>query len=584
MIKAVINIFRIPELRNRVLFTLGMLVVYRLGFWIPLPGVDQTAIAQAAQKATEQSSGFGKIVQFASIFTGGSFSQSTIFGLGIMPYITAAIIFQLLQTAVPRLQELKKEGASGQQKITEWTRYATVAMCFVQSTMWLKFMASSSPPMVQLEFLQPGNILVFYLAGFTGLTAGSMFLMWLGEQIDKYGIGNGVSLILTAGIISPHARTAINVPHRQLRAEPAITAGGQDRGPGGDLPGRGLRVRGGRSDPHHRRPAPIPDPAGQAYAGRKVYGGQKHYLPLRVNHAGVMPIIFASSLMIFPSAFFGYLSTQANQLRGGWWFAITAVPQHDFQIGEYPYVLVEILLIYFFSYFWTTVVFSPEDMSKQLRDQRELHSRAAARTADGGVPGNGGGADHLRRGGVPGDHRGHPLDRQPSTWAFPFFVSSFLGRHRPADRGERRAGPDAAGRGEPAHAELPRIPQRGGPAQEPRLQLDAHSRNRHFEPFIGPWRGAGYTFRPSAARPAGLLARGEGPKDLTTPTPDPEGDQHDRRVTMTRMAKEEKITARGRSGGRPPGRAVQGEARERSGDPGVHQRQDAEVLHPHPAR
>ena len=202
MIKAIINIFRIPELRNRVLFTLGMLVVYRLGFWIPLPGVDQNAIAEAAKTATEGGTGFGKIIQYAAIFTGGSFSQSTIFGLGIMPYITAAIIFQLLQTAVPRLQELKKEGASGQQKITEWTRYATIVMCLVQSTMWLKFMAGASPPMVEPAFLAPGNILLYYLAGFTGLTAGSMFLMWLGEQIDKYGIGNGVSLILTAGIIS----------------------------------------------------------------------------------------------------------------------------------------------------------------------------------------------------------------------------------------------------------------------------------------------------------------------------------------------------------------------------------------------
>ena len=131
MLQALINIFRIPDLRNRVLFTLGIIFVYRIGFWIPLPGVDQQALVDAAQKAAEDSSGFGRFMQYASIFSGGSFSQSTIFGLGIMPYITAAIIFQLLQTAVPRLQELKTEGASGQQKITEWTRYATVAMCII---------------------------------------------------------------------------------------------------------------------------------------------------------------------------------------------------------------------------------------------------------------------------------------------------------------------------------------------------------------------------------------------------------------------------------------------------------------------
>jgi preprotein translocase subunit SecY len=131
MLNAFFNVFRIPDLRNRVLFTLGVLIVYRIGFWVPLAGVDQIALAEAAQAATDDASGFGKVLVYASIFSGGSFSQSTIFGLGIMPYITASIIFQLLRTAVPRLQELQKEGASGQAKITEWTRYATVAMCVI---------------------------------------------------------------------------------------------------------------------------------------------------------------------------------------------------------------------------------------------------------------------------------------------------------------------------------------------------------------------------------------------------------------------------------------------------------------------
>src|SRR5688572_5410683 len=157
MLQAVINIFRIPELRNRVLFSLAMLAIYRIAFWIPLPAVDQTRMVEAAQKAAEHSTGFGKFLSYASIFSGGSFSQSTIFGLGIMPYITASIIFQLLQTAIPRLQELKKEGASGQQKITEWTRYATIGMCIIQSLMWLKFLVSSG--LVKHQFLQPGTIL-----------------------------------------------------------------------------------------------------------------------------------------------------------------------------------------------------------------------------------------------------------------------------------------------------------------------------------------------------------------------------------------------------------------------------------------
>ncbi len=365
MIQALINIFRIPDLRNRVLFTLGIIFVYRIGFWIPLPGVDQQALVEAAQKAAEDSSGFGRFMQYASIFSGGSFSQSTIFGLGIMPYITAAIIFQLLQTAVPALQELKKEGASGQQKITEWTRYATVAMCIIQSVMWLKYMDAQR--LVQPLFASPPNSLLFYAAGITGLTAGSMFLMWLGEQIDKYGIGNGVSLILTAGIISQMPNAVYWVIDNLEVSQQAETAGIGLVGVIFLLAAFGFVVAGAILITVAQRRIPIQQ--AKHTRGRMVYGGQKHYLPLRVNHAGVMPIIFASSLMIFPSAIFGWMATTASaEGQADWWVDTTGFLSRNSQIGEYPYVVVEIILIYFFSYFWTTVVFSPEDMAKQLRD------------------------------------------------------------------------------------------------------------------------------------------------------------------------------------------------------------------------
>ncbi len=368
MLQAVINIFRIPDLRNRVLFTIFVLLVYRIGFWVPLPGVDQQALVVAAQQASEQASGFGRFMQYASIFSGGSFSQSTIFGLGIMPYITAAIIFQLLQTAVPRLQELKKEGASGQQKITEWTRYATVGMCFIQSVMWLKFLAdSTSPQLVRATFLTPGNIALFYLAGITGLTAGSMFLMWLGEQIDKYGIGNGVSMILTAGIISRMPNAIWWVVENLEVSQQAETQGISLVGVIFLAAAFCFVVAGAHVITVAQRRIPIQQ--AKHTRGRMVYGGQKHYLPLRVNHAGVMPIIFASSLMIFPSAIFGWMATKAAaEGQPAWWQNATVFLSNNFRIGEYPYVIVEILLIYFFSYFWTTVVFSPEDMAKQLRD------------------------------------------------------------------------------------------------------------------------------------------------------------------------------------------------------------------------
>ena len=367
MLQALINIFRIPDLRNRVLFTLSMLLIYRIGFWIPLPGVDQSQLRDFAKSASEGSGGFGRFIEYASIFTGGDFGQSTIFGLGIMPYITAAIIFQLLQTAVPRLQELKKEGATGQQKITEWTRYAAVGLCFIQSVMWLKYMAAQG--IVQPMFTTQPNNLLFYMAGVTSLTAGSVFLMWLGEQIDKYGIGNGVSLILTAGIISRMPRAILWVweafnPSQQADKELGVMGLLF-------LVGAFVFVVAGAIliTVAQRR---IPIQQARHTRGRRVYGGQRHYLPLRVNHAGVMPIIFASSLMIFPSAIFGWMSSRAIGIPQdawySWWPYVTGFLANNFQLGQYPYVVCEILLIYFFSYFWTTVVFSPEEMAKQLRD------------------------------------------------------------------------------------------------------------------------------------------------------------------------------------------------------------------------
>ncbi len=368
MLQALLNIFRIPDLRNRVLFTLSMLVIYRVGFFIPLVGVDQTRLKQFAEQASQQEGGFGRFMEYASIFTGGDFGRSTIFGLGIMPYITAAIIFQLLQTAIPRLQELKKEGATGQQKITEWTRYATVGLCLIQSLMWLKYMQAQG--LAKVAFATHVQNLLFTWAGMVSLTAGSMFLMWLGEQIDKYGIGNGVSLILTAGIIS-------RMPNAVLWIKENFEASQQ-----ADTRGLGMMsllfliaafvfvVAGAILITVAQRRIPIQQ--AKHTRGRRVFGGQRHYLPLRINHAGVMPIIFASSLMIFPSAIFGWMNSRAafisQESFWSWWPGVTGFLSNNVQIGEYPYVVFEILLIYFFSYFWTTVVFSPEEMAKQLRD------------------------------------------------------------------------------------------------------------------------------------------------------------------------------------------------------------------------
>ena len=359
MFQAFANIFKVPELRRRVLFTLGLLAIYRLGFVIPLVGVNPDEIAKAVQN-TDDSTGFGRIAQYASIFSGGSLQQSTIFGLGIMPYITASIIFQLLTTVWKPLQDLKKDGMSGQQKINEYTRYATVALCIIQGSMWLSYM-------VQQRWIEPSfqdNLFVFYAAGLAGLTAGSLFLMWLGEQIDKYGIGNGISLILTCGIVAGMPSAVMWVVDN---FDPSInnSDGLNPVGLIALVAGFFLVVAGAILITVARRRIPIQQ--AKHTRGRRVYGGQRQYLPLRLNHAGVMPIVFASSLMIFPSMVFGWLATSADSTTPQWWQNVTNFLRVNSEVGQFPYIFTEILLIFFFSYFWTTVQFSPDEMSKQLK-------------------------------------------------------------------------------------------------------------------------------------------------------------------------------------------------------------------------
>ena len=199
MFQSFLNIFRVPELRNKVLFTLFMLAIYRIGFWVPLPGVDQAQLTKIQQQHQTDTSAAGRIASYVSLFSGGTLGQSTVFGLGVMPYISASIIFQLLGTVVPQLEKLQKEGETGRKKIQEWTRYTTVPLCILQAIIWLGYMQRSN--FVILPFLHAHG-LAFWAGGVTLLTAGCIFLMWLGEQIDEYGLGNGVSLIILAGIVS----------------------------------------------------------------------------------------------------------------------------------------------------------------------------------------------------------------------------------------------------------------------------------------------------------------------------------------------------------------------------------------------
>ncbi|MBX3385886.1 MAG: preprotein translocase subunit SecY [Phycisphaeraceae bacterium] len=359
MLQALINVFRIAELRNKVLFTLGMLAVYRMGHFIPLPGVNQEALVEFFRNQVESGSVLGKATQVVTMFSGGALGQSTIFGLGIMPYISASIIFQLLASVVPSIKAMRNEGPSGQRKIQEWTRLATLGLCLVQSVFWLQYIGS-----LGLVYPQWMSTPLWWVMAVSALTAGTMFLMWLGEQIDKYGIGNGVSMIIAAGILA-NMPSAVVYLIDNFGTEPDARIGVS--GLMFILAGFVVVVGGAVIMTIAQRRIPIQQ--AKHTRGRKVFGGQKSYLPLRVNHGGVMPVIFASSLMIFPAI---VLTAIANAVKGGGgsnsastffeWLSL------QMSFGNFLHVMFELVLIYFFSYFWITVQFNPEEMSKNLRD------------------------------------------------------------------------------------------------------------------------------------------------------------------------------------------------------------------------
>ncbi len=372
MFATFLNIFKIPELRNKILFTMGMLAAYRIGFCVPVPGVDQVKMSGAAGGGGGP---LGDLMDYFQLFTGGNLRQSTIFGLGIMPYISASIIFQLLVTVVPAIEKLSQEGETGRRKIQEYTRYATVLLCVINAAFWMKYIASQGYIFPAYTGAWLGMSFTYMVMSLLALTTGTVFLMWLGEQIDEYGIGNGISLIIMAGIIAqlPDAVLYV-VAHTSLKGTAA---------PGEmDVPkilfllvmfvavvaGAILITQGQRR---------IPIQQAKQTRGRRVYGGQRHYLPLRVNHGGVMPIIFASSMLIFPSIVFG-------AIYGYWPNTFWDFLRTSFMNGSYLYVIAYILAIYFFAYFWTTVQFRPKEMANNLRDYGSFIPglRPGKRTAD----------------------------------------------------------------------------------------------------------------------------------------------------------------------------------------------------------
>jgi len=340
MLDSVRNIFSVPELRKRVIFTLLLLAVYRIGGQLPLPGLSSAALQEFWQSQK------GSLFDFINLFSGGNMSRMTIFALGIMPYISASIILQLLTVVWPYLERLSKEGELGRKKITQYTRYGTIIICLVQAIGIAIFLQNLTSPAGAPIVPNPGW--GFMLLTVLTLTTGTVFVMWLGEQISERGIGNGISLIIFAGIV-------VDFPSGLMTMISGLRTG--DMNPLKMIfLGALMVVVVGFIVYVERGQRRIPVSYAKRVVGRKVYGGQSTHLPLRVNTGGVIPIIFAASVITIPA-------TIANLIKVPWIQAIAA----QFGLGMPLYNLVYIAAIIFFTYFYISIIFNPVDVADNLR-------------------------------------------------------------------------------------------------------------------------------------------------------------------------------------------------------------------------
>ena len=337
------NLVRVKEIRNKILFTLTLLLVYRIGFYIPLPGVNA---GELLNKGQEDAGGLARMFNIMNVLTGGNLQSATLFSLGVMPYISSSIIFSLLAKVVPSLEKIAKEGPSGQRKINQYTRLATVGICLIQSLFVILGVLRGERGAKLLHTGVQDLWALYVIAVMVALTAGTIFIMWLGEQITEHGVGNGTSLIIMAGIVA--------------NLQPALQryfGGHFDR----EAWQSGLMFLGAWfvavvavvfMTKATRR---IPIQQAKHTRGRRVYGGQRHFLPLKVNAAGVMPIIFASALLLIPTVIgqaigWSWLQDSFSQQRGFWFIACYVV------------------LIFFFSFFWTSMMFQPNEMANNLKE------------------------------------------------------------------------------------------------------------------------------------------------------------------------------------------------------------------------
>jgi preprotein translocase subunit SecY len=334
------NAFRIPELKKRILFTLALLAVYRVGAHIPTPGIDSQALAAFFQQTQ------GTLLGFFDMFSGGALSRLTIFALGIMPYISASIILELLTVVVPYLEKLKKEGEQGRKKITQYARYGTIVLSAVQGLGISLGLESMQSPTEALVVPDPGWS--FRLMTVLTLTAGTAFIMWLGEQITERGIGNGISLIIFAGIVARLPSAIVNTFRLMETGELNLLLMIF-------LLGLMLAVVAAIvfMEAGHRK---IPIQYAKRVVGRRMYGGQSTHLPLKLNTSGVIPPIFASSIISFPL-------TIATFTHHPWleWVSNALAPATPL------YTLANVVMIFFFCYFYTAIIFNPMDVAENMK-------------------------------------------------------------------------------------------------------------------------------------------------------------------------------------------------------------------------
>ncbi len=336
------NIFKIPELKKRIFYTLGLLIVYRIGVHVPVPGIDTIALASFFARAKD-----GLLGMF-NMFSGGALERLSVFALGIMPYISASIIFQLLTVTIPHLERLSKEGEQGRKKITQYTRYGTVILSIIQGIGISIGLESMHSPGGAPIVINPGW--AFRLMTVITLTSGTAFIMWLGEQITERGIGNGISLIIFAGIVVRMPTAMINTFKLMSTGEMGVffiiilvvmmIA----------VVGFIIFVEQGQ-----RR---IPVQYAKRVVGRKMYGGQSTHLPLKINTSGVIPPIFASSIMMFPATIGSFVAVA--------WIQTTV---NLMSPGSLLYELFYIGLIFFFCYFYTAITFNPSDVAENMKKQ-----------------------------------------------------------------------------------------------------------------------------------------------------------------------------------------------------------------------